>query len=210
MTKKFFLFIFLISNIILCSNNKKHSEFEMYLPDGWMKLSKETVEFLITGENYPTKTSASDNYDYLYQLKSNDTLFSTPYILVSLNNSGRLRRGELKSYGSKYYKYDAATNYLWKYNESSLEVIIPTEKGTINVFCYSSKENFLKDKNDFKRIVNSIFVNPEIRYSSSFLLDIPVLDKIIKLINTTDIALLVLIIVLIARIITLKYKIKGL
>ncbi len=196
MAKKLLLILFFLSNIIVCSNSRKHNDFDMYLPDSWMKLSKETVEFLVTEKNYPSKISGNDNFDYLYQLKSNDTLFSTPYILVCLNNSERLRRGELKSYGSKFYKYDPATDYLWKYNESSLEVIIPTEKGTINVFCYSTKENFPLIKNDFKRIVNSIFVNPDIKYSSNFLLDIPYLEKFIKSINTTNIFFLTIIIAL--------------
>lgn len=88
--------------------------------------------------------------------------FTTIQINTILNNSRRLTKSELKNYGSKYFKYDPVTNYLWKNNDSSLKVIIPTENVTINMFCYASQNNFPVFKDDFKHIVNSLFVNPQI------------------------------------------------
>lgn len=205
MLSKYFLFLFLLSNIIVCSNQKKENQFEINLPNGWMKISKETVEFLVSEKIFPSKMPAYGNYDYLYQLKSNDTLFSFPYIIIQINDNKRLAESELKSYGSKYFKYDATTNYLWKYSDSTIEVIIPTEKGTINVFCYSSKNNYPIIKNDFKHIVNSIFIYPDIKYSSNFFYNIPVLGDIIYSFIGTKIFFLIIIILLL---VTRKFKNK--
>jgi hypothetical protein len=170
-----------------------------------MEASKETVEFLVSEKILPSKMPAYENYDYLYQLKSNDTLFTLPYILIQINNDKRLTKSELKSYGSKYFKYDAATNYLWKYSDSTIEVIIPTEKGTINVFCYSSKNNYPVIKDNFEQIVNSIFIYPDIKYSSNFFYDIPILRDIIYSFNRMSIFFLIIIIVLL---VTRRYKNK--
>ena len=168
-----------------------------------MKVSKETVEFLVSEKIFPSKMPAYVNYDYLCQLKSNDTLFTFPYILIQINENERLTKSELKSYGSKYFKYDATMNYLWKYSDSTIEVIIPTEKGTINVFCYSSKNNYPIIKNDFDHIVNSIFIHPDIKYSSNFFYDIPILGNIIHSFDSTNILFLTIII---ALLISRKYK----
>ncbi|HVO74849.1 MAG TPA: hypothetical protein VMT35_12550 [Ignavibacteriaceae bacterium] len=198
MGKKIILYLFLSVNFGICNNDYRKSEYEISLPEGWIEVSKETADFLIAEENFPSKTPAYEKYDYLYELKSNDTLFTFPYILIQINNSERLTKRELKNYGSKYFKYDAATNYLWKYGDSTLEVIIPTEKGTINIFCYSSKEKFQNSKEEFKDIVNSIFINPKIKYSSNFILEIPILKEIIYSFNKLNLFFLAVIIFLLS------------
>ena len=205
MFKKFILFLFLLSNISICSIHKQEKQFEINLPNSWMKVSKETVDFLISEKILPSKMPAYENYDYLFQLKSDDTLFTLPYILLQINENKRLTKSELKSYDSKYFNYDATTNYLWKYGDSTIQVIIPTEEGTINVFCYSSKSKYPIFKKDFEHIINSIFIYPDIKYSSNFFYDIPILGDIIYSFNSTNIFFLTLIIILI---VTRKYKYK--
>ncbi len=206
--KKLFLFLYLISNIILYSYDKKQKDFEIVLPCDWVNVTRETAEFLVLQKDYPANDPAYENYDYLFQHKWNDTLFSTPYILICVNYNKRLTKSQLKEYGSDYYRYDPETNYLWKYKESTLEVIIPTEKGTINVFCYSTKTNFSTDKTVFKKIVNSIFVNPDIRYQSNILRDIPIIGKLFETISNTDAVVLVIIVSLFAALYNLKRKKK--
>ncbi len=151
------------------------------LPPGWILISNETVDFLRNDLNYtiqfpvPTK-----KFDQLLQRKSSDSLFVKPYFLIQQTSSGRLAKSELQSFNSPLFTFDPQTNYLWGYRDTVIEVIIPTEEGTINVFCYSSPSDLKKNKDRYTKIINSISVNPDLWYRESIINDTPVLKMFFK------------------------------
>jgi len=50
--------------------------------------------FLINKLNYPKGTPEISNYDYLIQKDPLDTLFTLPYILIQIQENGRLSKSE--------------------------------------------------------------------------------------------------------------------
>lgn len=176
MKTQFILIFLAITSLIYCENNNPKYLFNEV--DGYVQISKKTVEFLVDKMNVTIKELSPGQYDYIFQKTPFDSLFVLPYIRIQINEYGRLTKSELEKYGSKYYKYDPTTNYLWQEKNDQLNVIIPTNLGTINVFCYSTKENFVKDKESFKKFINSIGLFPDVKYKASFIRDIPLINDV--------------------------------
>jgi hypothetical protein len=131
MKKLFILLIWSLTSFVYCGrNNPKYFFNEV---EGYVRISKETSGFLVDKMKFPIKNQSSDNYDYIFQKFPIDTLFEYPYIRIQINENSRLTKSELEELGKKFYKNDPNTHYLWQENRSQLNVIIPTNLGTINV-----------------------------------------------------------------------------
>jgi hypothetical protein len=177
MIRKLLLSLCLLSSVAFTQGSHETSQYMVGLPDGWTQISRETADFLLTELNFPINPHSAQKYDYLYQHKLGDSLFTLPYILVQFNAGARIRSGELKNLGANTFQYDPETHYLWGFRDSTLEVIIPTEQGTINFFCYSSKAGFPTDKAQFVQIIRSVRVNPSIAYKKNILRDLGIISQ---------------------------------
>jgi hypothetical protein len=195
------LVLILLSLVVLAQNVKQPPQFEVTLPAGWMQLSHETGDFLTQQLNYHTSTQPRQPYDYLYQRKSSDSLFTLPYVLVQVHAAPRLTVRELESFGKKNFLYDAQSHYLWGYRDSVIEVIIPTNDGTINLFCYSSKADFPLYKDQFVQILHAVRVQEPLMYRHNFFRDIPMMDHFFHNYNVNGfLILLVIVVLIIARV----------
>lgn len=152
--------------------------FSVVIPSNWIAMSYETADYLRSELHFTDQFSVRSKYDHLVQRKTNDTLFSYPCFLIQRNNSNRLTKNELKSFDSKLFSLDPGTLYLWGYRDSLIEVIIPTEEGTINVFCNSTSSDIKKNKEEYTRFINSIALNPRLKYRESVMNDIPLLGDL--------------------------------
>lgn len=92
--------------------------------------------------------------------------------------------------------------------QSHLNVIIPTNLGTINVYCYSSESKFAENKESFKKFVNSIILFPDIKYEPNFLRDNPFLNDVIYEGKYVNILLLITMGILFSRRIKSKRDVK--
>ena len=171
---QFILFLLFISSIINCQKDDRKYYFNEV--DGYIRISKETADFLVDKMKLPIKSQSMDYYDFIFQKFPLDTLWKIPYMRVYINENGRLTKSELKEYGKKYYTYDAYTNYLWQEKNDQLNAIIPTSLGSINIYCYSTKENYQIDKESFKKFINSIMLFPDVKYRESIIRDIPLFN----------------------------------
>ncbi len=176
MAKKIGLVFFLFASVIYCQRWSNKYLFNEV--DGFVKLSKETMNVLVDKMNYPIKDKHIDDYEYIFQKFPLDTLLVCPYIRIQINEYGRLRKSELENFTNSYYKYDSENGYLLKEKEDQLNAIIPTNLGTINIYCYSTKENYSKDKESFKKFINSIMLFPDVKYKASFVRDIPFINDV--------------------------------
>jgi len=177
MWKKFILIFIVLTSAIFCdSNSSKYLFNDGY---GYISISKETVNFLIDKMHFPVRIQSPERYDYIYQKYPFDTLMAFPYIRVQINERGRLSKAELLEFKKDHYKYNPETHYLWQENSFQLNVIIPTQLGTINIFCYSSDNKFASDKESFYKIINSIVLATDLKYKPSFVRDIPFLNNLI-------------------------------
>lgn len=165
--KNFILLITIFSCLIYCEN--KEARYLFLETEGYHQISKETIEFLIKKQNHPANFSCYDKYDFLFQKEPFDTLFTYPNIQIDINERERIQKSDLEKFLTLYYKYDKNTHYLWKYQKSKLHVIIPTNYGSINVYCYSTDENFEKDKIEFERFISSIIISDEAKYQGTFI-----------------------------------------
>jgi hypothetical protein len=175
-TKTILLFI-VLTGIIYCGNN--YSKYSFSEVAGYVQISKETAQFLMDKMEFPFKAQTMEGYDYIFQKYPLDTLFVHPYIRVQINESGRLLKSELAEFEKDHYNYDPEKKYLWQENESQLNVIIPTNLGSVNIYCYSTSDKFANDKESFKKFVKSISIDPDIKYEPNFIRDSPVLNKIL-------------------------------
>jgi len=165
-----------MTSIIYCQKDDHKYFFNEV--DGYTRISKETADFLVDKIKLPIKRQSMDNYDFIFQKCPLDTLWKIPYIRVHINENGRLTKSELQEYGKEYYIYDASTNYFWQEKSDQLNVIIPTSLGSINIYCYTTKENFVKDKESFKKFINSILLSRDVKYKTSIIRDIPIINDI--------------------------------
>lgn len=189
--------VFLFFNTLLFCNNPRQTEsFYIELPEGWIQIPGETVQFLIKEVNRPALNPVYENYSYLYQNKSKDTLFTLPYMLIQVSKNGRPDKSELA--GTKGMKSDKDTGYLWSIKDSVINVIIPTEQGTINIICVSSLQDFNDNKAFFKNIINSMIVALDITYKDDFIHNTPVVRDIVKKENFSTILFFILIAVVFA------------
>ncbi|MFA7419155.1 MAG: hypothetical protein WCZ90_05655 [Melioribacteraceae bacterium] len=178
MIKNIFLALILVT-VITNSQSKRTKSF-FSETDGYVKVTWDTYLFLANKMEVPLKKNTpQNNFDYMFIKTPVDTLFKLPFIVVQINERGRLRKADLTDFVENRYRLDVQTNYLWKEGSDQLHVIIPTKYGSINIFCRSSVENFAKDKDSFKKFVNSIVLYNDTKYSTNFLRDIPILNRIL-------------------------------
>lgn len=178
MIKKIFT-ILLLMTVIINGQTKKTGCF-FSEPEGYVKVSWETFLFLTNNMEIPLKKhSPQNNFDYMFIKAPVDTLFKLPYIMVQINERGRFRNSDIADLAKNKFRLDYNTNYLWQEGNDHIQVIIPTQFGSINVFCRTSEENFAKDEVLFKKFINSIVIYNDSKYSTNILRDIPVLNKIL-------------------------------
>jgi hypothetical protein len=148
--------------------------------DGFVKVGWDTFLFLANMMEVPIKkNSPQDNFDFMFIKTPVDTLFKLPYIMVQINERGRFSRSDIEDLVKNQFRLDYNTNYLWQEGNDHIQVIIPTQFGSINVFCRSSEADSANDKVSFKKFINSIVLYKGTKYSTNFLRDIPVLNKIL-------------------------------
>jgi hypothetical protein len=176
MLRNCILLLCVFTSIVTAQSVKDARIYTVTVPAGWIQASTETVDFLAQDLHYTVLPHADQKHEFLYQRSSHDSLFTLPYILVNINDAPRLTARELKRFGTKNFNLDAETNVLWGLRDSALEVIIPTDHGSINVFCYSSKADYHSTREQLVQIVRSIRVHPSSEYKKSFFRDMPFVD----------------------------------
>lgn len=209
MKSKTILFLILVLNsIILCNNPRQNEEFYIELPGNWIQIPRQAVNFLVKELNRPAVIDLDfEKYDYLYQFKSNDTLFTLPYMLIQVHNYRRLSKSELMD--TKNFTYDKATGYLWSETDSTINVIIPTEKGTINIYAVSDLRNSVTNKPVLQKMIKSIIVAHDLKYKDDFIHNTPILRDVVKRENLSNIIIITfVIVVLAARIYNRKFSSK--
>lgn len=153
--------------------------FSITLPDGWVLMSNETADFLRHELNYKSRFTVRLPYDFILQKRTGDTLFSFPSIFIKNNPNGRLSLNELESFSSSLFSLDQQTQYLWGFRDTVIEVFIPTEEGTLNVFCYSTALDLKKNRERYSQLISSILINPALVYKKNAIRDIPILGHIL-------------------------------
>jgi|GEM_PF-5022746 hypothetical protein len=145
MKKHLILLLCVLAGFVYCKDNKQKYYFEEV--DGYVQISKETSDFLAKKLNFHISIKSGEKFDYVFQKLTVDSLLAAPYIMVQINESGKMTESALKEFEKYNYKYDAKTHYLWKENGTQLNVMIPTNLGSLNVYCFSSPVILLKTKN---------------------------------------------------------------
>lgn len=154
--------------------------FSITLPDGWILISSETADFLRREMNFAIRFPVpTKKYDFIIQRRSGDTLFAAPYIGIQRNITARMTKNELQSFNSALFTLDPQSNYLWGFRDTLIEVFIPTEEGTINLYCHTTALDLKKNKDVYKRIINSVFIEPQYQYKENALRDLPVIGSIL-------------------------------
>ncbi len=197
--KTIFLLLILLSNYSFCKNENTHPFFINNSNEMWTEISDETIDFLVNHLKYTKLEPGYSHYEYLYQLSPIDTLFNAPYIVVQVNNSGRLTWKEIQSFRSASYKYDSQKKYLFKYADAKLYAIIPTNRGTINIYCYAKNIISNRKDNQFISFVNSIELLPSQKYNKNFVRDIPILGDLLWNTELIKILLIIIAILLLLR-----------
>ena len=208
MLKSLIILLLMATNLSFGDYLNSTDQYRIVLPDNWVQVQKETVRFLYEEMNFPAKEPAYGKYTYAYLTKPIDTLFKYPYILVQINNMGRLSWSEVKDMEPGVLKFDPETYYSWGESDTILTVIIPTHKGTINIFCYADKNDFPAYKKVFKNIINSIVVSTDLNYRRNIFRDMPVLGEIFWGDNSTG--RLVFVFMILSIIVTVVRKRKDL
>jgi hypothetical protein len=193
-----FLLIFITFTAIIYSD-PQNNNYMFNEVDGYVRISKETSQYLVEKMNYPCNVLLLEKFDYIFQKYPFDTIMAFPYIRVQINESGRLTNADLLEFAKDRYKYDPVTHYLTQENPSQLNVIIPTQLGTINIFCYSADYKFDSDKKSFVKFVNSIILSSDVKYKPSFIHDNPIINNVIHA-GKSILLLLFLAIIVIVRI----------
>lgn len=164
---KIFILLGFITVQLIAGN--KEQRYEFFEKDGYKKITKETVEFAKENLNVKVNYPGYEAYDFLFQKEPFDILMKEPYMLVQINESQRIPMSGLKKMSGSIYRFDKETNILWRMLKDKLNVIIPTNYGSVNVYCYSTKESFEKDKIEFEKFINSIAISKEAKYNSTFI-----------------------------------------
>jgi hypothetical protein len=180
MLQKILLALLLVVTMMPAQSGKVTDQYLVSLPSGWMQVPADGMDLLTQDLKFTAVPHADQKFSYLYQRISRDSLFTLPYILVQVNDAPRMTAKELKSFGTKNFNLDPATNILWGLRDSTLEVIIPTSHGSINVFCYSSKRDYRANKEQFVEIIRSMRLQPPFVYQESVLRDLPLVDYIFR------------------------------
>ncbi len=208
MLKYFAALILLTAGFTEADHLNTADQYNIVLPDNWVQVQKGTVNFLCEEMNYPSKARGYGEYTYAYIMKPIDTLFNYPYMLVQINNRGRLSWSEVKEMEPGTLKFDPETYYSWGESDTVFTVIIPTQKGTINIFCYAAKKDFKSDLAVFKGIINSIAESPDLKYKKNIFRDVPVLGKLFW--GDNDTGIIVFVFMILSIIGTIIRKRKGL
>lgn len=178
MKTKTFLIVLFLTGILFCGNSRQTREFYIELPESWIQIPAESVQFLIREMHRPALDPLYAEYTYLYQPETNDTLFTVPNIIIQVNKSGRLLKSDLNN--AKGMKLDRSNNYLWSVRDSSINVIIPTEEGSVNIFCTSDLNGFSANKALFENVIKSIIIAHDLVYKDDFFHNTPVIREIFR------------------------------
>ena len=178
-TREIFVLICCIVQYGFSQHEYSNDVFSITLPDGWVMMSSETADFLRHELNYESRFTVRSQYDLVLQKRTGDTLFSFPSIFIKNNPNGRLTLNELDSFSSSLFSLDQQTQYLWGFRDTVIEVFIPTEEGTVNVFCYSTALDLKKNSERYSELIRSINIKPSLVYKKNAIRDIPILGHIL-------------------------------
>ena len=191
--KSTIIFFLIVVSKIFC--NSQENRYSFYEVEGYSMFSKDSIDILIENQEYPTNPQQFAKYEYIFLKLPIDTLFSTPYIQIKISEYSKLSESELKEIASDLYEYDQETHYLWRVWNSRLDAIIPTNYGTINIYCYSDKVNFYNDKKEFISFVNSIELSESAKYKVRVIFDNPLFNEIVMFFKNNWMFLVIIILV---------------
>lgn len=72
-------------------------DFTIHLPWDWEQIPKEVIDKFIQDFTKMAPSAPKMHYDYVFQ-KSSNRWFQYPYVLVQVNNNGKIPESQLKSY----------------------------------------------------------------------------------------------------------------
>jgi tetratricopeptide (TPR) repeat protein/uncharacterized RDD family membrane protein YckC len=165
---------------LLYHNTEGH--FSLTIPAGWEEIPKDAIETAIKSLQESYGYTSPPQYGGGFQ-KLDTTYFSRPYVLFGIDRSGRWSESQIEkllssnelertveeaeSELSKQLPglvqkskpgqtiFDKAKNMLFIKSEDSISVFFLSNYGSVDLHCYSTKENFENDLPYFTHIVDS-------------------------------------------------------
>jgi len=149
---KFITYVLLIvtfTRVSIASGSElQKNGFSIYLPDGWVEIPRDVIDAYEKEIARLAPNAPAQHYDYVFQLDSSENWFEYPYILIKVENTGRIPENQLKKFEEypiqesidKYKKglssimsdiqpgkmvYDKQTKMIWMRIESSIANIGP-------------------------------------------------------------------------------------
>ena len=111
------------------ANELKKEGFSISLPSGWVEVPIDVIEAFVKKIARFTPDAQANHCEYGFQLKSSKRWFEYPYILVQINNNGRIPKSQLAKY-ERYNikKYNILDN---KFKKSLSPIISDMQIGKI-------------------------------------------------------------------------------
>jgi hypothetical protein len=186
----------------------QNPEFVITIPDDWVEIPQDVIV-----ESFQRVIAEAPNLkmpkvDYGFQVKTVSNELNYPYLMILINNAGRLTERQLKDMANgginnrtkeeiskskplisdikNEIKYDKTTKIIWITSKaegttgkiSGLLAVIPTQKGTINVQAYATEATFTNYVPVFQQIITSLKVSPELAYQPRWTDNIPIIGNI--------------------------------
>ncbi len=92
-----FVVLFILWNPVHASQLFQKEVFSISLPDGWVEMPSDVIDAYEKGIAKLAPNVPAQNYDYGFQLGSADNWFEYPYILVQINNMGRIPEKQIEN-----------------------------------------------------------------------------------------------------------------
>lgn len=178
--------------------------FTLKLPANWVQIPGEILNEHSGKLQQASPDKEMPAYDYGFQLSGAGHWLACPYILVCLNQTGRIPEGKIKKLtkekdGSQPIeekisgipntevediRYDPNDHTLWMTFLADAEGVRGlvatklTQKGCIQIVCYSSDQDFPEYRGLFENIVKNIYLSKDLKYKSRITDSIPIISQV--------------------------------
>ena len=182
--------------------------FTLKLPHNWVRIPGEILDEHSRKLQLAAPDAEKSAYDYGFQLSGAGHWFACPYILIWLNNTGRIPEGKMKKLskenkrvgeGSKPIEerisgipntvvgevlYDSDDHTLWMTFMAEPEKVKGliatklTQEGCIQVVCYVNDQDFNEYRKLFEDIVKNIYLSEDLEYKPRITDSIPIISQI--------------------------------
>jgi len=183
---------------------KAKEGFMLKLPHNWIRIPEEVLNKHSRKLQLTAPDVEKSAYDYGFQVSGAKHWFARPYILIWLNETGRILEGKIKKLtkdkkGSKPIEekisgipntevgeilYDSNDHTLWMTFQADAEKIKGliatklTRKGCIQIVCYAEDKDFSENRKLFEDIVNNISLSKDKEYKPRITDSIPIISQI--------------------------------